>query len=670
MAKTVKLTIDGREVQVPEGTNLIEAAEAAGIHIPNLCYLKGMRGIGACRLCLVEVEGKKAPMIACNLKAQDGMVVRTQTDALREARKFVIDLILSMHPLDCMTCTKAGVCTLQDYAYQFELKESTFSRKKFGFPTDEANPFIKRDPDYCILCARCVRVCKEQGTNVLDFYGRGVGARVVTAQDRPLQEAGCTFCGSCVDACPVNALLEADRWRKGREWEYRRTDSHCLLCGNACAIRISTLDEQVARINAGGKEGSVSHYICAYGRFGYDALQAHTRLTSPMKRLQGRLQETTWEDALSTVAQALRSAGPEAGILTNCALSNEEALAVKEFARALGTDNLASTMGLYAERDDLLLSRPAELDQADVLVLVGLAPSQWQRVLPALDAAIRKRLARGGKLLVINSSEERIAQAATVALTGDEPGLLKALIKALAELEVKMPPEILKAVADAQVSQDVKEAAELLKAARQPVVLSAPALFGPSANLAMALGAPAAAVPLEANALGAAWAGIDGARYEELSKGQGLKALLVVGQVPLSDRPQVGFLAVACTHKGPLTEAADVLLPIQAPWESTGSIVHYLKGLVRLNQAVRPPQGVKTLLQGLGLLSKELDIKFKAPTEAEFKKLLKEAPELALQPFEKKSQGARAEELLQGLLGPVIEGSRLQWLREAQGTAA
>ncbi|HYA12564.1 MAG TPA: 2Fe-2S iron-sulfur cluster-binding protein, partial [Thermodesulfovibrionales bacterium] len=193
----VTLKIDGIEVQAPEGTNLIEAAELAGIHIPNLCYLKGMKGVGACRLCLVEIEGMKAPVIACNTKVKEGMAVNTKTEKVEEVRKFVIDLILSMHPLDCMTCTKAGVCRLQRYAYDFGIKESSFTRKRFGYPTDEANPFLKRDPEYCILCGRCVRVCREQGTNVLDFMGRGVSSKVVTANDKSLQESECTFCGSC-----------------------------------------------------------------------------------------------------------------------------------------------------------------------------------------------------------------------------------------------------------------------------------------------------------------------------------------------------------------------------------------------------------------------------------------------------------------------------------------
>jgi NADH dehydrogenase/NADH:ubiquinone oxidoreductase subunit G len=312
MSEAVNLTIDGNNVKVPAGTTILDAAEAAGVHIPNLCYLKGLKGIGACRLCMVEIEGLKAPMTACTLKVKDGMVVNTQTEKINDIRKNVIDLIVSMHPLDCMTCTKAGGCNLQTYAYDFEIKESSFSRKKLGFPIDEANPFIKRDPDYCVLCSRCVRVCKEQGTAVLDFSGRGVGSKVVTADDGPLQDAGCTFCGSCVDACPVNALLEADRWRKGREWEYSKVRSVCTSCGNGCDITVSVYEGEIAKINAGSESGLAEHYICAVGRFGFDALNADTRVTSPMIKDGDEMKEVSLKDALKEASKKLK--GTSSGI--------------------------------------------------------------------------------------------------------------------------------------------------------------------------------------------------------------------------------------------------------------------------------------------------------------------------------------------------------------------
>jgi NADH dehydrogenase/NADH:ubiquinone oxidoreductase subunit G len=385
MEKLIKYQIDGKKAEAPAGMNLIDAAELSGVHIPNLCYLKGMKGIGACRLCLVEVEGLKAPVIACNTKLKEGMVINTKTEKVQEVRKFVKDLILSMHPLDCMTCTKAGVCNLQKYAYDFELKESTFTRKKSGYPTDEANPFIKRDPEYCVLCGRCVRVCKEQGTNVLDFMGRGIESKVVTANDRPLQESECTFCGSCVDACPVNALLESDRWRKGREWEYEKTNSVCLLCGNGCDIRVSTKDGRVQNIKSGAEAGSAEKYICAYGRFGFDCIEAETRLTVPMKRADGELKETTWQDALSIVARKMKDAGKDAGFISVAGIMNEDALAMKRLAKdVVKTKHFDTTLSLYADSGSLKKSQKADIDAADLIILVGLNPSQWDRILPAL----------------------------------------------------------------------------------------------------------------------------------------------------------------------------------------------------------------------------------------------------------------------------------------------
>jgi NADH dehydrogenase/NADH:ubiquinone oxidoreductase subunit G len=470
MEKKITLTIDGKEVQAPEGMNILEAGELAGIHIPNLCYLKGMKGIGACRLCLIEVEGMKAPVIACNTKIKEGMVVHTKTEKVQEIRKFVIDLILSMHPLDCMTCTKAGICNLQRYAYEFGLKESSFTRKKFGYPIDEANPFIKRDPDYCILCGRCVRVCSEQGTNVLAFMGRGIGARVITVNDKPLQESECTFCGSCVDACPVNALLEADRWRKGREWEYEKINSVCLLCGNGCDITVSTKGGSIQKINAGAAGGSAERYICAYGRFGFDCIEAEARLTRPMKRVGGGLSETTWEDVLGIVADRLKKAGREAGFISVAGIENEDALVLKKLAgEVVKTKNLDTTMSLYAEAESLKNSDTADMDKADVIVLVGLNPSQWERILPALDASVRRRVSRGAKLIVINSTEAKISEIATVTLTGEEVTSLKGIAKALTGKGQKADKKMEASLKDAGTSEEIEKAAELIIGMHQPI---------------------------------------------------------------------------------------------------------------------------------------------------------------------------------------------------------
>src|SRR4030066_1169982 len=468
MSTTVNLKIDGKDVKVPEGTNLIDAAESAGIHIPNLCYIKGMKGIGACRLCLVEIEGAKGHSVGCITRVKEGMNVKTSTEQIEEMRKFVIDLILSMHPLDCMTCTKAGVCNLQRYAYDFELKESSFTRKKSGYPADAANPFIKRDPEYCILCGRCVRVCKTQGTNVLDFMGRGIISKVTTANDKPLQESECTFCGSCVDVCPVNALLEADRWRKGREWDYEKIRSQCLSCGNGCDIIVSTKDGEVAKINAGAPGGSYERYICAIGRFGFDSLKSDTRVTSPMKRVDNELKEITWNEAVSIVSGKLKEAGESVGFISTAGILNEDALTLKKFASdVVKTKNIDTSISLYADAESMR-AEDANLEKADLMVIVGLNPDQWTRVLPAIDAIIRRKVNAGAKLIVINSGEPRIASVATVNLKGNEASTLSMLAKTLEESQkskVKSPEAETKGAEEKETSP-FEKAAELFAKAK------------------------------------------------------------------------------------------------------------------------------------------------------------------------------------------------------------
>ncbi|MDI6801472.1 MAG: molybdopterin-dependent oxidoreductase [Thermodesulfovibrionales bacterium] len=661
----VNLTIDGKKVQVAEGTNLIDAAESAGIHIPNLCYLKGMKGIGACRMCLVEIEGMKAPMIGCTTRVKEGMAVTTKTEKIEEVRKFVIDLILSMHPLDCMTCTKAGVCNLQNYAYEFEIKESSFTRKKFGFAVDEANPFIKRDPDYCILCGRCIRVCKDQGTNVLEFMGRGVGSKVSTANDLPLQESGCTFCGSCVDVCPVNALLEADRWKKGREWDYDSVKSVCLLCGNGCDIKVSTKDGRIMKINAGAASGSTERYICAYGRFGYDCIEVDTRVTSPMKRINGELKETTWDDALGIVANALKQAGKDAGFISTAGVLNEDALTLKKLASdVVKTKNVDSTASLYGDADTLI-SGSADLETADVFVLVDLNPSQWERVLPAIDAVVRRRVNAGAKLVVINSSEPKIASIAAVNLIENEAEALRSLAKALMDKGLSADKKLASAVSGASVSEAVEKAASLMMDAKNPVILSSPAMYPAAANIALLKGA-VVSVPVESNAKGVVMMGLitEGKSYKEMTSG-GMDLLYAIGEVPLNKRPHSDFLVVQNSHMTELAKQADVVLPSAAYLEADGTIVDYLGRLRHVCKAVEPAGDSKMHREIFAGIAKAMGKDMKEVKESEVKKLTKVKPKVSFSPFERKEGfDVKADEMIESINASVINGSRLLWLRE------
>lgn len=665
MSNMITVTIDGKDVQVVEGMTIIDAADVAGIHIPNLCYLKGMKGIGACRLCLVEVEGLKTPVIACNTKVKEGMAVRTKTERIQEVRKFVIDLLLSMHPLDCLTCTKAGVCNLQQYAYEFGLRESSFRRKKGGYPTDEANPFVKRDPEYCVLCGRCVRVCREQGTNVLEFMGRGIESKVVTAGDRPLQETACTFCGNCVDACPVNALLEADRSHRGREWEYEKIDSVCLFCGNACSIQASAKDGRIQKITAGAPEGSVERYLCAYGRFGFDSVEADTRVRTPMKRIEGELRETTWDDALEVVSSSLRKAGGRSGFIGSAGIMNEDALVLSKFAKEIvRTKNVDSTASLYADSDFFKMSQKADIDRADLILMVGLNPTQWERVLPALDASVRRKVDRGAHLIVINESESRIGEIATVNLTGNVISILSGLAKALLEKGAKGDKTIRSMVQDVETTEEVDKAATLIVEANEPVIFSSPLFFEASANIALLKG-KIVAVPLECNAKGVALMGLvsEGMSLLDMIHGK-TEVLYVIGEVPLVERPDTGFLIVQNAHFTPLATKADIVLPSGCFFELSGTIIDFMGRFRKLNKVIEMKRVSMSHRDIFISLAKNMGSQLRRPTEAEVRKAGHAKMKLGFSPFQKKDPfDIPHDRFIETITASVVQGSRLAWLK-------
>ncbi len=679
MAKKISLTIDGRSVKVAEGTNLIEAAAAAGIHIPNLCYIKGMRGIGACRMCLIEIEGMKAPVIGCTTKAKEGMVVNTKTEKVEEVRKFVIDLILSMHPLDCMTCTKAGVCTLQQYAYDYEIKESNFTRKKFGYPIDEANPFIKKDPDYCILCGRCVRVCKEQGTNVLEFMGRGVGAKVTTAKDNPLHESDCTFCGSCIDACPVNAILEADRWRKGREWDYEKGESVCLLCGNACDIVLSSRDGVPVKVNSGGDDGSVEKYICAIGRFGFESVTSDARIMAPMIRENGELRQATWKEALQIVADRLKKSGDKTGIVSTASILNQDAFVISKFAsEVVGTGNTDTTASLYADADSLKFSDQADFSSCDTIVLAGINASQWDRVLPALDAIIRKSVARGAQLININNyppdpetGRWGLGPIAAVNFEDDEATSLALIAKGLIDKGLDADDTLRSAVSDLEINDDIEKAAEILMKASSPVIFCHPSLFKASKNLTLLLkNLKVVSVPFEANAKGVVSMGLvtEGRSFGEMMEG-GLDLLYVVGDVPADKKPDVGFLVVQSSYMNNLAKEADVVLPAATYLESKGTIIKYNGRLRDVKKLVEPMGESRQHKDVFIELSKLMDNPIKE-SSAEIKAAFEVGSKPEFSPFEKQPFDADPAATIESICESVISNSRLLWFRESREEAS
>jgi formate dehydrogenase alpha subunit len=371
----IKLTIDGKSIQAEPGSNVMEAALANDIDIPRLCFHPDLSISGGCRLCLVEVEGFENPTTSCGLACQEDMRVSTQSDLLTELRREIIDVFISEHPLDCVTCDKAGTCLLQKYAYEYDLTETslTFERPRTLYQDD--NPFFIRDHQYCILCGRCVRVCDEiVGVHALDFAGRGIESHIATPFDGPMIDSTCVFCGNCVQVCPTAALLPVSRLRKGREWELDRIKTICGYCGVGCQIEYGLKDGEILYAEAPQDTPVNGDFLCTKGRFGWDFATHPERLKTPMLRRDlayemGITEEAWelpdesplklrrpnvndyfvpigWDDALDLVASKLASTVQEHGSdavmgLASARCTNEENYLFQKFFRAgIRTNNV------------------------------------------------------------------------------------------------------------------------------------------------------------------------------------------------------------------------------------------------------------------------------------------------------------------------------------------
>lgn len=371
----IQLTIDERTIHVQPNTTVLEAARAHNIEIPHLCYHPELSVVGSCRLCLVEIEGYPQPVPSCGLMCTDGMSVRTQSATLHEMRRDIIDLFLSEHPLDCVTCDKAGACLLQKYAYEYGLSATSYELNVTRTLYQDDNPFFIRDHQYCILCSRCVRVCEEVvGASAIEIVGRGFDSHVATLFDGPMIDSPCVFCGSCVQVCPTAALMPVSRQGKGREWELERIQTVCGYCGVGCHLEYALKDGAVLYVEGAQQHSINGEFLCTKGRYGWDFATSPDRLTKPLVRrdlaytlgltdtpwempstsplktrkpkIENSFIEVDWETALTIVADKLTATvedyGPDAVMgLSSARCTNEDNYLFQKFMRVgLGTNNI------------------------------------------------------------------------------------------------------------------------------------------------------------------------------------------------------------------------------------------------------------------------------------------------------------------------------------------
>jgi NADH-quinone oxidoreductase subunit G len=652
-SKDITLKIDDRDVTVPPGTLVIEAARRMGIEVPSFCYFPGLSLQAACRMCLVEVE--KAPKLqtACTLVAGPGMVVRTSTPQVHEARKAMLEFLLANHPLDCPVCDKGGECELQDMVFSYGADKSRFAEEKRHQPEQKWSEAVYYDAPRCILCFRCVRVCDEG----MDVKALGVGQRGSQSVIIPNGEdhLDCEECGMCIDICPVGALTSGTYRYKTRPWEMSYVSTVCTHCSNGCKTTLSVRNNEILRANNRDLSGINKDFLCVKGRFGFDFTKHPERLKLPLVRRNGKLEPSSWEDALADVSRRLaeihRTSGADSiGFIGSNRTTNEENYLLGRIARgAIGTNNLdhhrtadyPNLIAALGQQASAASATMTQLYEADAVLLIGDDPTEqnplvaWQ-----IRSAIRHRRSR---LYIINSKSIKLLRQATgfaEVPEGGEAAAVQMLAGGPARLDAGVDERLssLRAALEKESNVVIVFGAELTGAAVRDLVKFGSSL--PGQTRYMALGD-------YANSRGASDMGVlpgllpgyaqvgDAAARDKFGKLWGaklpdkpglsaqamlaaavsgqLRALYVVGANPvktfrIETKDRLGKLDLLVVQDLFLTETAklaDIVLPAASAYEKNGTMTN-TAGEVQLVRKGGDVMGTRTDFDILRILSHQL----------------------------------------------------------------
>jgi formate dehydrogenase major subunit len=448
----VHLNIDGVDISVPEGTSVMRAAAQAGIKIPKLCATDSLEAFGSCRVCTVEIEGRKGYPASCTTPVAEGMRVRTQTEGLAKLRRNVLELYISDHPLDCLTCPTNGDCELQDVAGEVGLRSVRYGfegKNHLTADKDQTNPYFTFDPSKCIVCSRCVRACDEQqGTLALTIEGRGFESAVSTGLNNNFKDSDCVSCGACVNACPTAALTENSIISSGIPESSRITT--CAYCGVGCAFKAELKGNEVVRMTP-YKDGKANEgHACVKGRFAFGYATHADRVTQPMVRdsIDAPWQKVSWDEAINFTAKRfkdiqVRHGRRSIGAISSSRCTNEEVWLVQKLVRAgFGNNNidtcarvchsptgygLKTTLGESAGTQTF-----ASVAEADVIMIIGANPTEAH---PVFGSRLKKRLRQGARLIVIDPREIELVNAPHIKAEHHlaiNPGTNVAVLNALA----------------------------------------------------------------------------------------------------------------------------------------------------------------------------------------------------------------------------------------------
>ncbi|MBI5361349.1 MAG: formate dehydrogenase subunit alpha [Planctomycetes bacterium] len=456
----VTLYINGTAVQAQKGATVLEAALSAGIDIPRLCFHSALPPQSSCRLCVVEVKGARGLIASCSLPAAQDMAVTTNSEKLFKYRKYILELILSNHPMDCMTCEKSGECELQEYAYKFGIKQTPIRGEVTNYPIEATDPLMMIEHSKCILCGRCVSVCRDLwATEAIDFSKRGFSSKISFPFDKPRLESDCVFCGNCITFCPTGAITERSALGKGRSWEVKKIPSVCPFCGCGCNIEINTKAGKIVKITSNENTPVNKGLLCVKGKFGYDfvhhpdrigkpsacstdpsadsasfvqqpcgenghpcypstslhenLIKSSERLSRPMVKKGGKFHEVSWDEAMNVVSGRLlemkQKYGAEAlGVLCSAKCTNEENDLMQKLARTLlGTNNVdhcarlchsSTVAGMVQSFGGAAMTNSIEeIEKASCLFVIGSNPTENH---PIIGAIIARTAMKGAKLIV------------------------------------------------------------------------------------------------------------------------------------------------------------------------------------------------------------------------------------------------------------------------------
>ncbi|MCX6840982.1 MAG: molybdopterin-dependent oxidoreductase [candidate division WOR-3 bacterium] len=662
--RTLTMEINHRNVSFPEGVTVHRAAELAGVYIPSLCSHKDLSPFGGCRLCMVEIEGMRGYPLSCSTTAQEGMKVLTDTAALRELRAEILKLILSEHPSSCLVCgekdecrdyqgtiRKTGVttgcrfcpndgqCELQDVVEKVGLTEIDFPIYYHGYEPEHDDPFYDRDYNICILCGRCVRMCQEvRGTGVLAFTYRGPRAKIGPAFGRNHVEAGCEFCGACVDVCPTGALAD-----KASKWDGKPDGSHvstCPFCPVGCQLELDHKDGRLSKARANLDPEINDGQLCVKGRFCMPEVTHHfERAKKPMLQKGDYFREVSWQEALEKVAAELKGIRPgEFLMLVSPDLTNESLFAAQKFVRdCIGSNGIDSTarmelaggLGLWSELFSLPISIK-DVARADVILAVGL---DTRFNFSVVGTRVRKALARGARLVTIDARDSNLARYTDDwlrPLPGTEGLLLKFLADSLAGRPSDASAVAKQAVVETEALTRVLEivsasrdltviigpqvfhyantdelASSLLTLAERPSTNFMPLYFGANARGALEMGvfpeidpggSPRKDMGLSLADVTSGSKEVRSPKFELRSSALGAsvrpKVIYLVGDVPFVERPDCDFLIVQDIYLPSFK--VDAFLPAATFAETGGTLVNMEGRVQEIIQIESQPEGPVT----------------------------------------------------------------------------